>query len=78
MVKMGNDKNKKFCPVCRMSTSDYEMYCICGYEFGSNRCTNPYCKKICGDFVCFCPNCGTETENYLNGDIGIAVPTNVT
>ena len=70
--------NNKICPICRLKVKDFEMYCYCGYEFGSNKCSNPDCKCACGDFTSFCPVCGFETYNYLNGDIGIAVPTNVT
>ena len=78
MVEMENNKNTKMCPLCHKSVVDFEMYCNCGYEFGSNKCSNPNCKYVCGDFTTFCPICGSETDNYLNGDIGIAVPTNIT
>ena len=71
------NQDKKMCPICHKYIDGYEMYCDCGYEFGSNHCTNPNCRKVCGDFTSFCSECGCETENYLNGDIGCAVPTNV-
>ena len=61
--------NKKRCPTCHKIVEDYEMYCACGYEFGSNRCTNPSCKMKCGDNVGFCLECGWQTENYEKGDI---------
>lgn len=64
------------CPICHRHIDIYEMYCICGYEFGGNRCTNSDCGTPCGDFTSFCSNCGSETENYLEGYIG-GIPTNV-
>lgn len=67
----------RVCPLCRGHMSVFEMYCKCGYEFGGNRCTNPDCRKPCGDFTCFCPECGSETQNYLDGYIG-GLPTKIT
>lgn len=66
----------RVCPICRRHIYIYEMYCICGYELGGNRCTNSDCGMSCGDFTSFCTNCGSETENYLEGFIG-GIPTNV-
>lgn len=68
--------NEKRCPICHRCVDEYEMYCICGYEFGSNRCTNPQCRMCYGDSVGFCANSGWTTENYLNGYIQ-GIPTNV-
>lgn len=70
------EQDKKQCPICHKYTEDYEMYCDCGYEFGSNRCTNPECRSFCGDNIGFCPDCGFETENYMNGYIA-GIPTNI-
>lgn len=53
------------CPICRRHINIYEMYCICGYEFGGNRCTNSDCGKPCGDFTSFYPDCGSEIQNFL-------------
>ncbi len=64
------------CPICHRNLDDYEMYCICGYEFGSNRCANPQCRVRCGDYISFCIKCGSETNNYINGYIQ-GIPTNV-
>lgn len=75
-VRKGIVMNEKRCPICHRCIDEYEMNCICGYEFGSNRCTNPQCRMCCGDFVSFCSNCGWTTENYLNGYIQ-GIPTNV-
>ena len=72
------NRNRKTCPICHRCVDNNEICCYCGYEFGSNRCSNPDCLNFCGDFIRFCPICGYETENYLNGDIGSTVATNVT
>lgn len=63
------DETKR-CPICHSESDLYEGYCRCGYEFGGNRCTNPSCRKACGDYTSFCPLCGSETQNYLDGYIG--------
>lgn len=68
--------NKKRCPVCHRIVDKDKLYCKCDYEFGGNRCTNPECGSDCGDFESFCPECGSETVNYMNGYIG-GIPTNV-
>ena len=68
--------NEKRCPICHRTVDDYEMYCECGYEFGSNCCTNPRCKMNCGDNIGFCPACGWQTNNYEAGYIQ-GIPTNV-
>lgn len=57
----------KECPICHRHIDIFIMYCKCGYEFGGNRCTNPDCRKPCGDFTSFCSDCGCETQNYLDG-----------
>lgn len=67
---------KEFIPICHKQIDIFEMYCKCGYEFGGNRCTNSDCGNPCGDFTCFCPECGSETQNYLDGYIG-GLQTNI-
>ena len=42
-----------------------------------NRKTFPICHR-CVDNNEICCYCGYDTENYLNGDIGSTVATNVT
>ena len=73
---MYKNEELKQCPICKQFTESFEMYCICGYEFGGNRCTNLECKRACGDFTCFCPECGSETQNYYDGYLQ-GIPTNV-
>lgn len=60
---------ENICPICHKS-SYMESTCECGYEFGGNRCTNPDCRRICKDTESFCPECGCETVNYMEGYIG--------
>lgn len=69
--------DEKKCPICHRYVEDYETICSCGYEFGSNRCSNPNCGTACKDFASFCSLCGYETYNYLNGYIS-SILTNVT
>lgn len=66
----------KQCPICKEFSEISEMYCDCGYEFGGNRCTDPECRCVCDDFTCFCPNCGSSTQNYYDGFLQ-GIPTNV-
>lgn len=52
----------KECPICHRHIDIFEMYCVCGYEFDGNRCTNPDCRKPCRDFISFYLDCGSETQ----------------
>ena len=71
--RMMEREDKRRCPVCHRLADDWEVCCTCGYEFGSNRCANPGCRRHCGDFTGFCPVCGSETVNFLDGYVaGIA------
>lgn len=62
------------CPICdctiKLKDED-ELYGIstcpsCGFDFHSNRCANPECRKHLNYRTMFCPMCGNESTFYLD------------
>lgn len=62
------------CPICdhviqsKDETDVLDLcYCpACGFDFTSNRCSNPDCRKHLSRNVNFCQLCGYESTFYLN------------
>lgn len=61
------------CAKCGYDSHDeIDTFCMhCGFELNSNYCPNKYCIRNCGEEIpcnedaCFCPDCGSKTEYYL-------------
>ena len=60
-----NPDTEKRCPACGKIVPIDELYCLCGFPFNSNSCTN--CGAHCGEYTAYCPDCGAPTQNYING-----------
>lgn len=62
------------CPICdymvqsKTETEVRNLYLCpaCGFDFTSNRCSNPDCKEPLHPDDAFCPLCGYESNFYLD------------
>lgn len=62
------------CPICDYSTEcpdSADALSIskcpkCGFDFQSNRCSNPECRKPLHFSKSFCSSCGYESDFYIN------------
>lgn len=58
-----------YCPICdyKIKFKDVLITCPdCGFDFTSNRCSNLECKKPLHYSHKFCPECGFESNFYLD------------
>jgi len=62
------------CPICdynikledEMDVLDLSICPICRFDFKSNKCSNPECRKPLHFSEKFCKYCGNESNFYLN------------
>ena len=62
------------CPICdhmvqsKTETDAHNLYLcpVCGFDFTSNRCSNPECRKPLKPYESFCTLCGYESNFYLD------------